>query len=779
MINLAYKKREYEAEVHESDELDPAIALLERGNYLDAVVLLKARLADRPTASDHGLLGTTYLLMELYEDAKQQLELALEKDPDSKDWTGKLQKAMEGSLTGVNVQVPEMLPFHREELLAPPEDPNLPSPPPPRPATPAGWLYSVVGKLVGKIVDTVKQRQLKNFDDASMFDGVWTNWYRKRYFEAILTLAYMRERLDHHNLYDTYPEGELTAFQAKNQTPPQGVTHFRTADGSWNNLDNPKEGAAGVRFPRNVAQSSTWPRADLLTPNPAEISQVLLARRDEGMLKVPFLNLLAGAWIQFMVHDWVSHRMGSIFGIHEIPLPEDHPARKKYHQTKMFVGKTAPDPTRARSEAGVPPTYINEVTSWWDGSQIYGSDQKTAQRLRTLRDGKLRLTEQGLLPVGRDGIEETGYNRNWWLGLGMLHTLFTREHNAICDMLKARYPAWDDNRLYNVARLINAAVMAKIHTVEWTPAILPNSVLYDGMNANWYGMAETLLRSRKDRRTLPPLKIASPEVGGIVGNATEKFGVPYGLSEEFTEVYRLHELLPDTLELRRIGSSVPVEHVPLAMVRQSGVHKLTARVRMEDLFFSFGNMHPGQLVLNNYPNTLRELSLPGNPMYDLAAVDILRARERGVPPYNEFRRQLGLQPIRTFEDLTSDQATLAALKRIYRSVEEIDLLVGNRAEAVRPDHFGFGETLFHVFILNASRRLQADRFFTENYNAETYTPEGLRWVDESDMKAVLLRQFPALGETGLANVINAFEPWDTEGADIGNPARHPLHTLDR
>lgn len=183
---------------------------------------------------------------------------------------------------------------------------------------------------------------------------------------------------------------------------------------------------------------------------------------------------------------------------------------------------------------------------------------------------------------------------------------------------------------------------------------------------------------------------------------------------------------------------------------------------MADLFFSFGKMHPGALVLNNYPRTMRELSIPGNPVYDLAAVDILRARERGIPRYNEFRRQLGLEPIRTFEDLTDDPEQLAALKRVYRDVEEIDLLIGNRAEAHRPEHFGFGETLFQIFILNASRRLSADRFYTENFNAETYTPEGLSWIDENDMKTVLLRHFPELSRTGLANVSNAFEPWDNE-----------------
>ena len=70
----------------------------------------------------------------------------------------------------------------------------------------------------------------------------------------------------------------------------------------------------------------------------------------------------------------------------------------------------------------------------------------------------------------RDGVEQTGFRRNWWLGLSMLHLLFVREHNAICDMLATSYPDLDDQRLYDTARLINAAVLAKLHTVEWTPA---------------------------------------------------------------------------------------------------------------------------------------------------------------------------------------------------------------------------------------------------------------------------------------------------------------------
>jgi hypothetical protein len=78
--------------------------------------------------------------------------------------------------------------------------------------------------------------------------------------------------------------------------------------------------------------------------------------------------------------------------------------------------------------------------------------------------------------------------------------------------------------------------------------------------------------------------------------------------------------------------------------------------------------------------------------------------------------------------------------------------------------------------LNASRRLEADRFFTDDYNAQVYTPEGIAWVDEASFKRVLLRHYPELRATGLANIDNAFEPWDLGELD---PERHPLRAFDR
>jgi hypothetical protein len=53
----------------------------------------------------------------------------------------------------------------------------------------------------------------------------------------------------------------------------------------------------------------------------------------------------------------------------------------------------------------------------------------------------------------------------------------------------------------------------------------------------------------------------------------------------------------------------------------------------------------------------------------------------------------------------------------------------------------------------------------------------MQWIDASSFKTVILRHYPELANTGLANIKNAFEPWDT-GRQL-DPARHPLRQYDK
>jgi hypothetical protein len=209
---------------------------------------------------------------------------------------------------------------------------------------------------------------------------------------------------------------------------------------------------------------------------------------------------------------------------------------------------------------------------------------------------------------------------------------------------------------------------------------------------------------------------------------------------------------------------------------------------------------------------------------DLAALDLIRDRERGIPRFNEFRRQYGLRQLTSFDDFMDkrlpdnspekqrEQKFVHSLRDIYGqhicdnskvitasqvlangdsitdclgmpngtlvdNVEDVDMVVGWLAESTRPHGFAISETQFTVFIINASRRLFSDRFFTSSFRPEFYTQMGVDWVNNngpvkmmeqgrpnghkeevSPLKRVMLRTMPELADE-LGHVVNVFDPW--------------------
>jgi Animal haem peroxidase len=234
--------------------------------------------------------------------------------------------------------------------------------------------------------------------------------------------------------------------------------------------------------------------------------------------------------------------------------------------------------------------------------------------------------------------------------------------------------------------------------------------------------------------------------------------VPYSLTEEFVAVYRMHPLIPDNYTFRAVANDGVLQEREFAQVAQRPAMELMDQVAMQDLFYSFGTAHPGAITLHNYPRGLQNFQRPDGIPQDLAATDVLRSRELGVPRYNEFRRLLHLIPIDSFEDLTDNAAWVEELRRVYDDdVEQLDLLIGMYAENP-PQGFAFSDTAFRIFVLMASRRLNSDRFLTTDYNEGVYTKVGIDWVNDTDMSTVLLRHYPTL-TPALRGVENAFWPW--------------------
>ncbi len=580
-------------------------------------------------------------------------------------------------------------------------------------------------------------------------------WFRLPKPLALIVLTGIRMKLRRTNLVD--PQ-QIPVPWGPEAAPPSHESETemaRTTTGADNDVALPNMGSAGQIFGRNVALSAAKPQ-NIVDPNPRIVSERLLARRH--FIPATSLNLLAAAWLQFEVHDWLSHGFNEPDDQFEIDLAPDDPWT---HERPMLVERTKQGPPT--TDGGVP-TYRNTETHWWDASQVYGSTPLVEDMLRTRSNGKLRLTPEQLLPFNpatfplTHEINLAGVAGNWWVGLAMLHTLFMREHNAICDHLAQVHPDWSDEQLFDHARLINAAQMAKIHTVEWTPALLSNPTLQTAMHANWFGLAGSKVKKMLGRVNL------GEEISGIPGSKTYDHGAPYAITEEFIAVYRMHPLIPDDYDFRHARDNSVVKKKGFNELIGAKVDDVLSAIEMADLFYSFGTSHPGAIVLHNYPNHLREFERPDGVTLDLATYDIVKCRERGVPRYNDFRKAFHLSPAKTFEDFSNDREIVAELKEIYAQPDDVDVMVGLFAEAPPPG-FAFSDTAFRVFALMASRRLKSDRFYTYDYRPEVYTPEGMQWIDDTSMAKVLLRHYPELAPA-LEGIENAFTPWNVSTSGV-------------
>ena len=453
-----------------------------------------------------------------------------------------------------------------------------------------------------------------------------------------------------------------------------------------------------------------------------------------------------------------------------------------------------------------------------------------------------------------------------------------------------RYKDVTPDELFEAGRLVVAAEIAKIHTTEWTPQLLYDEPLYRGMNANWSGLlggplgdnqavadalgqivTQSFGKSTDAKKAGQWYSVfaSGPGIFGLgsqvyaddpvfaildknkkdiwdlrnpdhVNGGVNHFGSPFNFPEEFITVYRLHALVPDLIEYRdlqkdanRIQNKVPV----IETFQGKATDAMHSR-GLGNWALSMGRQRLGLLALENHPRFLQNVKMgrleSATQQIDVAALDLIRDRERGVPRFNEFRRQYGLRQLSGFDDFIDAHAPteeqkdqVKILREIYGqhtcdasktitdaqldaagkpindclghpngslvdNVEDVDTVVGWLAESTRPHGFAISETQFVVFILNASRRLFSDRFFTSSFRPEFYSTLGLDWVKNngpgpvemeegtpnghrqqvSPLKRVLVRTMPELAPE-LQHVVNAFDPWARDRGEYYSLAWKP------
>lgn len=568
-------------------------------------------------------------------------------------------------------------------------------------------------------------------------------------------------------------------YKSQDNNPPStqqpACAHAAIAvDGQWVSDDrNGKMGASMTRYSSNIAPRKVRPDVENIKPSARDVAKALRWRQldshgEEITIPAMILNVMAQSWIQFQFHGFGGNTMRDPINDNPYRLKRD--PNEGWPNNEALVDRTTQDPTRVGYDGR--PTPVNEKVHAWVQGHMYGNNEAEMRRLRT-NDGygaKMALDDEGLLPEdpSRPGIDLTGFSNNYNPYLSFLHWLFAKEHNAIVDYIRSFHPDWDEETLFQSARKINCAQIARIHTVEWTEDLLQHPTLQLGMHADWYGFLGQRLKCwlmRVCNRQpiinflLKPLRDYDV-LWGMPGSRWTHHDGPFQVPKQFRLVYRLHEMLLGESEIMDPETGRLLERVNLIDFVHHHTRHHVRRFGYDALGWTFVSKSCGALTLHNFPRALTQFArMQDGNLIDLAELDLFREREDGTGTYNDLRHSLGEPPVTTFLELTGGNIEMAKeIEAVYHGdINRVDAGIGILAEP-RPAGFALGFIQFYQFVLNAPRRIKSNRFLSEGYNYKEYQ-EGLNWVEHGGgFKGAIRRHLPVLASK-LEGVKRGFAPW--------------------
>lgn len=506
-------------------------------------------------------------------------------------------------------------------------------------------------------------------------------------------------------------------------TPIIQAQSLRSIDGSFNNIFAPEWGSTGDQITRVTSAAfadgiSTMAGAD--RPNPRHISNVIFAQ-SEVTKDQKNLSDFVWAFGQFIDHDitFISNNPSERLAIE---IPEDD---------QVFVPGGAPiamSRSLTMSGTGVngtPRQYANEVTAFLDGSAIYGSDRERASWLRSYVDGKLKMSADGQLPWNTvsgeysDVVDENAphmenpnervFGRKLYVAgdaranenplLISLHTLFVREHNRLCDVLKEENPDWSDEMLYQIARKWTSAYLQSITYNEWLPAMgvkLPLTAEY----------REDVNPQISNVFSAAAFRVGHTLINGDLVRVTTENNLPV------SETVKLRDVFFNPLQVQLSNGVEPYIRGMGTQVQQ----KMDCQVIDDVRNFLFGQ--------------------PGAGGLDLAAININRGRERGLADYNTIRAEVGLPRIKEFSEITNHEEVARQMAELYGSVDNVDAWVGMLAEDYMPDAI-LGSTLMLIIERQFRNLRDGDRFF---YLFDRYFSEDdVSIISETTLHDIIMR----------------------------------------
>ncbi|NXG60671.1 PERM Myeloperoxidase, partial [Hemiprocne comata] len=527
---------------------------------------------------------------------------------------------------------------------------------------------------------------------------------------------------------------------------------YRTITGKCNNRRNPSLGASNRALARwlpaeyedGVSLPQGWTEGKCLNGFPfplvRQVSNEIVCFPTHQLRMDQQRSLMFMQWGQFIDHDLdfspETPARVTFSGEEDcdtscakeppcfpIKIPPNDPRIKNRTDCLPFF-RSAPACTRGRAIRD----QINALTSFLDGSVVYGSEEPVASRLRNL------TSQLGLLAVNQNFTDEgreympfgpmrkepclkasrglqipcffAGDTRaSEMLELACMHTLFVREHNRLARSLKRLNPHWDGERLYQEARKILGAMIQIITYRDYLPLLLGTSF----------------------RRYIPPYRGYNEFVDPRISNV-------------FTLAFRFaHASVPPTVE--RLNENYKPRGPPVLLrstffavwriVTEGGIdpHLRSLMANQAKL------MTQQQMVVDELRDRMFEqVERIG---FDLPALNMQRSRDHGLPGYTSWRRFCGLpQPsdVKTLALVLRNRNLARKFIQLYGTPKNIDIWIGALAEPFVPG--GRVGPLMACLIGTQFRNVRdGDRFFWRNRGV--FTPQQLSSLAKISLSRII------------------------------------------
>jgi peroxidase len=490
---------------------------------------------------------------------------------------------------------------------------------------------------------------------------------------------------------NSFPSGHIGLGEGAGAEP---VSNIRTIDGSNNNLTNVSFNATNTDFTRIGEANFADGISSLVDgPNPRTISNVVVGEGDAAVPNEEGLSGFMYAWGQFIDHDLDLSRSDGTTHI-DVQIPPGDP--NFADGSSVSITRAVIDPATGKGTSH-PATATNAITGWLDASMVYGSDPQTAASLR-LPDGHLKSSAGENLPIV-DGAYVAGDVRVAENpSLTALQTLFLREHNYQVDLLHEQHSGWTGDQLYNQAKAIVNAEIAHITYSEFLPHLIGPDALsaYQGYDPS-----------------------VDPRITLEFAGAAFRFGHSI-VSAETERIDNFGDVIGPGLELKDTFFMTPD-----GFASDGGA----------DGFLRHLGSDASQAMDSRIVDDLRNFLFDSPVSMDLAAINIQRGHDLGLPTLNETREDLGLTLYSDFSQITSDQGTVSALEKVFGSVDQVDLWTGGLSEGHATGAM-VGETFQQIIAHQFEALRDGDRFW---YQEQGFDAQTLHKIEHTTLSDIIER----------------------------------------